>query len=64
MKDKAIPMTLGKRRLLAALAVWLLVPSAETITGVVLAADHAISSKASSGTGTKEKESSPPVTSP
>ena len=37
MKDKATPMTLGKRRLLAAFAVWLLVPSAGTITGVMLA---------------------------
>ena len=30
-------MTLGKRTLLAAIAVWLLVPSAETITGAVRA---------------------------
>jgi formylglycine-generating enzyme required for sulfatase activity len=37
MKDKAIPTTLGKRRLLAVLAVWLLVPSAETVTSVVRA---------------------------
>ena len=43
MKDKAISMTLGKRRLFAALAVWLLVQSAGTITGVVRAGPTATS---------------------